>query len=575
MKANHARDELTGALAGCTSFFTMAALFSCAINLLYLASPLYMLQVYDRVLSSGSEYTLVMLTVALGAALATMAGLDAVRARVLVRAGIKFDRRLSGRVLTGLVERGVHPGGARHGQSLRDLDHLRQFLTGPGVHAAFDAPWMPIYIAVLFLVHPLLGWVALGGAALLLLLAMFNEFATRGPLKVATEAAVRSYGFTDATLRNAEVIQAMGMLPALGGRWLHDRQEMLGYQASASERNADFSGLIKFSRLFLQSLVLGIGAWLVIERAITPGSMFAGTLLLGRGLAPVEQAVAVWKQFITAREARRRIRELLMAQPPRPVAMALPAPEGRISVERLVYGPPGADKPILKGISFELGAGEALGLIGPSAAGKSTLARLLVGVWKASHGAVRLDGADVFTWERGHFGAHVGYVPQDVELFAGTVRDNISRFAAGDPELIVAAARRAGVHDMILRLPKGYDTEIGESGAVLSGGQRQRLALARALYGSPRLLVLDEPNANLDAEGEQALVKALTAARAEGTTIVVIAHRPAVIGMVDKILVLRDGLIDMYGPREDVVAKLGGTGHTSVVRPVAFAGGKE
>ncbi|MEJ0067927.1 MAG: type I secretion system permease/ATPase [Pseudomonadota bacterium] len=483
--------------------------------------------------------------------------------------------------MTALIDRGVHGGGARHAQLLRDLDSFRQFLTGPAVHAIFDLPWMPIYVAILCLLHPLLGLVALAGAVVLLLLAGLNELLTGRPLRRANEAALRSYGFTDAALRNAEVIQAMGMQPGLLARWERDRREMLGYQAAASDRNASLTALIKLCRLFLQSLILGVGAWLAIDHAVTPGVIFAGSLLMGRSLAPVEQVVGAWKQFVAARQAYRRVRKLLIDEPGRGFGMQLPRPQGRLSVERLVFAPPGSDKPLIKGISFELPAGQGLGLIGPSAAGKSTLARLLVGAWKPNLGHARLDGADVYDWNRADFGRHVGYLPQDIELFAGTVRDNIARFQDASPADIVEAAQKAGIHEMVLRLPNGYETEIGDGGAALSGGQRQRIALARALFGNPRLLVLDEPNANLDAEGELALAQTLADLKAAGTTLVVIAHRPAILGSVDKILVLRDGAVEAFGPRAEIVARLAGAaqgqslGH-GVVRPVAFAGaGKE
>jgi PrtD family type I secretion system ABC transporter len=572
MKTRSDRDPLKQALAACLPHFGAAALFSCGINLLYLSSPLYMLQVYDRVMSSGSHYTLIMLTVALALALVTMAALDMIRARVLVRCGVAFDARLSVRLMTALIDRGVYGGGTRHAQLLRDLDSLRQFLTGSAVHAVFDLPWMPIYVAILCLLHPVLGLVALAGSVVLLALAAINEMVTGRPLRRANEAALRSYGFTDAALRNAEVIQAMGMQPGLLGRWDGDRREMLGCQAAASDRNAGVTALIKLCRLFLQSLILGIGAWLAIDRAITPGVIFAGSLLMGRSLAPIEQVVGAWKQFVAARQAYRRVRNLMIAEPGRGFGMQLPRPQGRLSVERLVFAPPGADKPLLKGISFDLPAGQGLGLIGPSAAGKSTLARLLVGAWKPNMGHVRLDGADVYDWNRIDFGRHVGYLPQDIELFAGTVRDNIARFQDAAPADIVAAAQKAGIHEMVLRLPDGYETEIGDGGTALSGGQRQRIALARALFGAPRLLVLDEPNANLDADGELALAQTLAELKADGTTIVVIAHRPAVLGSVDKILVLRDGAVEAFGPRAEIVARLGALPQSHAPRPVALAG---
>jgi ATP-binding cassette subfamily C protein/ATP-binding cassette subfamily C protein EexD len=554
------RDDLKAALRGSLPYFGAAALFSCGINLLYLASPIYMLQVYDRVMSSGSHYTLIMLTVALLLALATMAALDAVRARVLVRCGVAFDARLAIRLMNALIDRGVAGGGVRQAQLLRDLDQFRQFLTGPALHAIFDLPWMPIYVGVLCLLHPVLGLVALAGAVLLLGLAMLNELATGRPLRRANDAAVRAYGFTDAALRNAEVIQAMGMQGSLLAGWERDRREMIGAQAIASERNATMTALIKFLRLFLQSLILGVGAWLAIDRAVTPGVIFAGSLLMGRALSPIEQVVGAWKSFVTARQSYRRVRALLDAEPVRGFGMQLPRPQGRLSVERLVFTPPGSDKPLLKGISFDLPAGQGLGLIGPSAAGKSTLARVVMGIWRPLSGTVRLDGANIADIDREGLAEHVGYLPQDVELFSGTVADNIARL--GDPqecaEQIVEAAKAAGVHDLILRLPEGYETNIGVDGARLSGGQRQRVGLARALYGRPRLVVLDEPNSNLDAEGEEALMRAMQHLKEIGATLIVVTHRPSILANIDRMLVLREGRVEFGGTRQEVMAKLGG-----------------
>jgi len=585
MRTTSDRDELKQAVLACLPQFGAAALFSFCINLLFLGSPLYMLQVYDRVLASGSRDTLVMLTVALVLALATMAALDAIRASVLVRCGVGFDARLSARLMTALIDRGARSGGARQAELLRDLDQVRQFLAGVAVLAIFDLPWMPIYVAVLCLLHPVLGLIALAGGLGLLVLAALNELVTGPPLRRANEAALRSYGVTDAALRNAEVIQAMGMQAGLLARWQRDRSDMLSSQAVANDRNATVSALTKFTRLLLQSLILGAGAWLALDRAVSPGVIFAGSLLMGRALAPIEQLVGAWKQLVGARQAYRRVRGLLIAEPERRIGMALPRPQGRLSVERLVYAPPGAERPLLKGISFELAAGQGLGLIGPTASGKSTLARLLVGAWQPTLGHVRLDGAEISDWNRADVGRQVGYLPQDIELFAGTVRDNIARFTDAAPADIVAAARQAGIHEMILRLPNGYETEIGEGGAALSGGQRQRIALARALLGGPRLLVLDEPNAYLDADGELALTRTLDELKAAGTTLVVIAHRPAVLATVDQLLVLRDGAVEMLGPRAEIVARLASHAVAAdrppapppaIARPASFAaGGRE
>lgn len=570
MKQLRTKNEITAALKSCSRYFAFAAMFSAGINLLFLAPSIFMLQLYDRVLSSSSLATLFMLLAAVLLALSTLGVLDDVRARILIRAGIRLDTMLAPRVLSALIERGVHPGGAQHGQAMRDLDNFRQFVTGPGVHAVFDAPWMPFYIMVTFMLNPILGVVAVGGAVLLVCLAIANELGTRAGLKTANQAAVKSYSTTESTLRNAEVIQAMGMQPGLMARWSRDRATVLGYQALSSDRSAFFQAAIKFSRMVLQVVMLSAGAWLVIERVITPGAMFASSIIMGRALMPIEQIVGAWRQFAAARESYNRVRDLLAAQPPRDVnKTTLPKPTGALSIERLYYALAGHEKPILKGLTFAIKPGEAVGIVGPSAAGKSTLARLLVGVWKPSAGTVRLDGADVYTWDRADFGRYIGYLPQDIELFDGTVRDNIARFTDCETEEVITAAKRAGVHDFVLHLPHGYDTNIGEAGATLSGGMRQRVGLARALFGSPRLLILDEPNSNLDSDGEQALMVALNEMKAGGTTIIIIAHRPSILGAVDRLMVLRDGSIELFGPRSEVMAKL----TPNVVRPAAFAGG--
>lgn len=570
MKKDAARPEVTDAVRACGRYFLLAGTFSLAINLLFLTFPIFLLQVYDRVLTSRSEETLVMLVIAALIALATMGALDAVRARLLIRAGVRLDARLSSRVFKALVERSVFPaaGGAR-AQPLRDLDNFRQVVTGNGVHALFDAPWVPIYIAVIFLIHPLLGVIALGGAVLLFALALINEFATRKPLKAANTALLSNYAFTEVNLRNAEVVQALGMFQALKARWLQERQTVLGHQAVASDRAALITSISKVLRLFLQVAILGAGAALAIQQLITPGAMFAGMILLSRALMPVEQAIAAWRPLMSARESVRRVNALLADHPPREAGMPLPQPAGRLAVERVIFVPPGTDRPALKQVSFALAPSEALGIIGPSAAGKSTLARLLVGVWQPAAGSVRLDGADVSAWDRVDFGRHVGYLPQDVELLAGTIHENIARFGEARSEDVIDAAEKADVHQMILHLPEGYDTEIGEGGAVLSAGQRQRIALARALFGKPRLVVLDEPNSNLDSEGEEALVECLVALKEAGTTVVIIAHRPNILNTVDKMMLLRDGAVELFGPRPEVMARM----TRGVIRPVAVIGG--
>jgi PrtD family type I secretion system ABC transporter len=548
------QDELQDALGACRRFFVTALVFSLAINLLYLAAPLYMLQVYDRVIASASHATLAMLTLALMLALVALAGLDAVRARVLTRAGVRLDRLLAPRVITATMD-GAIKGAPPSSQPLRDFDNVRQFLTGAGIHAAFDLPWAPIYILVIFLLHPLLGLLALVSAAALVGLAVHGQWRVERPIAEANETAARNYAFTEMSLRNAEVVQAMGMMPGLLQRWGRDRSRAIARQVTATDRSATSTSIVRFLRLSLQSLMLGLGAWLVIDRMITVGAMFAATILLGRALQPVEQLVGSWRGMVSARAAYERIKALLAANPARDPALALPRPQGHLAVEALVYGIPRSPAPILRGVSFRLAPGEVLGVIGPSGAGKSTLARQIVGVLAPTTGAVRLDGADVSAWPRESLGRCLGYLPQDIELFADTVAANIGRFRGEDAE-IVEAAQVAGVHEAILRLPQGYETNIGEGGAVLSGGIRQRIALARAVYGRPSLVVLDEPSSNLDSDGDVALLSCISELKHRGATVVMISHRPNTLGVADKLLVLKDGVAEMFGPRNEVIVRL-------------------
>jgi PrtD family type I secretion system ABC transporter len=510
--------------------------------------------VFDRVLSSRSEETLVMLSAGALVALAMMAGLDVLRARLLAACGVALDRWLGPSVLQALVEQTARLGGAEHLNGLRDVATLRGFLIGAGVLALFDAPWLPLFLLLIFLFHPLLGAVALAGAALMLLLAALNERVTRAPLEQVLAAGRRAGRFIDASTANAETVSALGMRPAVTRRWHALNEAALRAQAAASGLGATYAGLTKFTRQFIQMAMLGAGAYLVIAQHLSAGVMIAATIILGRALAPVESLVAGWRSLVEVRGAWLRLEQLFAANPPAPAATRLPAPKGNLAVERVFHMFPGAARPALRGVSFALSAGESLGVIGPTAAGKSTLARLLVGIWKPASGAVRLDGADVATWPREDLGAHIGYVPQMVGLFAGTVAENIARLGEPNSGAVVRAAQRAHAHEMILRLPRGYDTELGEAGAGLSPGQRQRVALARALYGEPRLVVLDEPNANLDAEGDEALVRAMRDLKQAGVTVVVVAHRPSLLVNMDKLLVLKDGTVQMLGPRAEIAA---------------------
>src|SRR5882757_1767519 len=549
------KDELRHLLLSCKSYFVTVMIFSCAINLLYLAGPLYMLQVYDRVVSSGSIVTLVMLTLVLLLAFAALAGLDTVRGRILARASIRLDQKMASRVITAIVDASLKTGTAKS-QYLRDFDNFRQCVTGAGIHAIFDLPWAPIYIAVIFMLHPLLGAFALASAIALVLLALLNERWVRTPLAEANEAGVRSYNFTDMSLRNSEAIQAMGMLDGLLGRWSRDRNLAVDRQVTASDRAAAMSSLIRFLRLSVQSIILGLGAYLVIERLATVGAMFAASILLGRAMQPVEQIVGAWRPIVSALGAYRRVKMLLKAIPITEPRLSLPRPAGDLSVENVSYMVQGSPRPILHGVSFEIAAGELLGVVGPSGAGKSTLARHIVGVLAPSAGSVRLDGSDVAVWARTTLGQHLGYLPQDIELFADTIAANISRFQEGEDREAILAAQMAGVHEMILRLPNGYDTQVGEGGAILSGGYRQRIGLARAVFGNPSLVVLDEPSSNLDADGDAALTDCIMQLKQRGTTVVIISHRPSTIGVVDKILLLKDGVAEMFGPRAEVMSRL-------------------
>lgn len=537
------------------SFFALAA-FSGVINVMMLTPAIYMLQVYDRALVSRNVTTLTMLTLLVIGLFMLMSALEMVRTRVLIRVGNFLDMDLNRRIFSAAFERNLSRAGGNPAQALQDLAQVRQFLTGNGLFAFFDAPWTPIYLLVCYLIHPLLGLITLIGSLILVGLAYLTEKATQKPLAEANQAALSSASYANNNLRNAEVIEAMGMLPAIGKRWFQGHLRILQMQTLASDRAAIISSTGRFVRITLQSVILGAGALLAIEGKITPGMMIACSILTGRALAPVEQVIAAWKQLQGSRSAWGRLNDLLHDYPQRPPSMSLQRPMGMLAVENVVAGAPGTSNSIVRGVSFSLVPGESLGIIGPSASGKSTLARLLVGVWPTQSGKVRLDGADIFTWNKAELGPWLGYLPQDVELFEGTIAENIARFAEVDSEAVIRAARSSGVHDMILRFPQGYDTRLAADGSPLSGGQKQRIALARALYGEPNLVVLDEPNANLDDVGEKALVDALAELKARGATVILISHRPNVLCAVDKVLMLRDGAVHMLGSRDEVFAAL-------------------
>jgi PrtD family type I secretion system ABC transporter len=549
-------------------YFAYAGAFSFAINVLLLVPALYMLQVFDRVLASRSQETLAMLSVGAVLALAMMAVLDVLRAQLLGACGVALDRWLGPDVLRTLLAHVARARGAEHLNGLRDVATLRGFLVGPAVIALFDTPWLPLFLALIWLFHPLLGAFALGGALLMLAIAAANERFTREPLERVQAEGRRSGRFIDAATRAAETVDALGMREAVVRRWSALNEAALREQREASRLGGLFSGLTKFTRQAIQMAMLGAGAWLVISQNLSSGVMIACTIILGRALAPVEMLVGSWRSLVEVRAAWQRLGKLFEASPADAApATELPAPLGAIAAEQVTHLFPRAERPVLRGVTFSLPRGESLGVIGPTAAGKSTLARLLVGVWKPTSGAVRLDGVDVAAWDRAQLGPCIGYVPQTVELFGGTVADNIARLGEPDSAAVVRAAQRAHAHDMILRLPKGYDTDTGQAGEGLSPGQRQRIALARALYGEPRLVVLDEPNANLDADGDEGLLKALQGLRQAGVTVVIIAHRPSLLAGVDKLLVLKDGVVELYGPRAEIMARV--TRGAGAVRGVA------
>ena len=549
-------NEILAALASCRRGFVSIGAFSAVINLLMLAPALYMLQVYDRVLASGNHMTLAMLTLMVLGLYAFMGLLEWVRSLVVIRLGAQVDQQLGGRVYDATFDASLRVARGSSAQPLNDLTSLRQFATGNALFALFDAPWFPLYLAVLFLFHPWLGWLALGGAALLLVLTWANQWLTRAPLAEAGQLAIHSTQAASAQLRNAEASEAMGMLARLRQRWQAEHGRFLQLQNRASEHGSVFAAASKGVRLALQSLMLGLGALLAVDGQITPGMMIAGSILTGRVLGPLDQLIGAWKQWSGAQQAYQRVRDLLQAQPPRVSGMSLPAPRGELRVEQLSACAPGARTPVLAGVSFALEPGQRLVVLGPSGCGKSSLARLLVAAQVPLAGKVRLDGADLQQWDKQALGPHLGYLPQDVQLFAGSIAENIARFAEVEADKVIAAAQMAGVHELILRLPQGYDTRLGEGGAGLSGGQKQRIGLARAVYGLPALIVLDEPDANLDEAGEQSLLAALDRLREQGRTLVLVSHRPTLLKGADQLLVLRAGQMQAFGPAARVLQDL-------------------
>jgi ATP-binding cassette subfamily C protein PrsD len=550
--------ELSAALAACRSAFIGTALISGMSNILMLTGAMFMLEVYDRVLPSRSMATLVGLVVLVAGLYAALGILDAIRARVLARIGGALDEKLSGRVYDTLVRLPLRVGNHGEGnQPLRDLDAIRSFFSSLGPIALFDLPWLPIYLAVCFAFHPLIGFTALGGAIVLIVLTLLTEVLMRAPSMAATEAAIARNRLAEASRRNAEALTAMGMVGRMGQRWGDANRQFLQSQRRTNDVGGSLGAISKVLRLMLQSGVLAVGAYLVIHQEASAGIIIAGSIISARALAPVDLAIAHWKGFVAARQSWHRLNMLLVALPAQTAPMTLQAPAHRLTVESVSASPPGVQKIIAQDIGFKLEAGQGLGIIGPSGSGKSSLVRLLVGVWQPMRGKVRLDGAALDQWSPDALGRHIGYLPQDVELLAGTVAQNIARFEPEpDSEAVIAAAKAVGVHDLIVGLPAGYDTPVGEHGSALSFGQAQRVALARAVYRDPFLVVLDEPNSHLDSEGDEALTRAILGVRERRGIVIVVAHRPSAINGVDQLLVMNQGRAQAFGPKDEVLSKV-------------------
>jgi ATP-binding cassette, subfamily C, bacterial exporter for protease/lipase len=555
-KPGSPQSEILLALKQFKGAFRAIGAFTAIINICTLASTIYMLQIYDRVLPSRNEMTLWMLTAMVLGFYALSSVLEWVRSQTIIRIGGQMDMQLNTRIYTAAFEQNLRRSGVNAGQALNDLTTVRQFVTGNGLFAFFDAPWFPIYLGIIFLFNIWLGIFATSCVVILVILAWINERVSKKSLGEANQLAVVSSNLASNNLRNAEVIEAMGMLPNLRQRWFTLHNKFLQLQAEASDKASAIGSVTKFFRHAFQSLILGFSAWLVLDNQISSGMMIAGGVLLGKALGPIEQIIGVWKQFSGVRTSYNRLNDLLSANVPRQPGLQLPKPEGYLTLEGVSAAPPGVQVAVLKGVSFGVVPGDVLGVIGPSASGKSTLARLMVGVWPAAVGKVRLDGADIFQWNKDELGPNMGYLPQDIELFSGSVSENIARFGQVDPEKVVEAAKLAGVHELILRLPKGYDTPLGVDGAGLSGGQKQRIGLARALYGNPNLIVLDEPNSNLDDAGEKALVIAIQKLRQAGKTVILITHRTSVISVTNKLLLLTDGAVKAFGPTQQVLTAI-------------------
>jgi PrtD family type I secretion system ABC transporter len=550
------QNSLKAAYGKFRATFIATLVFSFFLNMLMFVGPLYMLQVYDRVLSSRNEMTLLMITAIAIALLISYGLLEFTRSRLLVRAGLQFDELLASPVFHRVVKERTAKPDSNVQIVLRDMDRVREFMTGQGILAFFDAPWVPLFLALCFAFHPWLGFVATGGAVVIFILALCNEFLTRKHLQDANQAGQGADHFVNATMQNAEVIRALGMEKQLTKRWQNQHQEMLAHQARASDRSGSIMAGSKFVRMSLQVGILGVGAYLAIHQQISPGIMIAASIVMGRALAPVEQAVGRWSQFVGARSSHARLKQLFEGILEQENRTELPKPTGKLTVEQLFAVVPGTRDTLLKGISFSVEPGEILAVIGPSGSGKSSLVRHIVGAMTPAGGAVRLDGTEVHHWDPEQMGRYTGYLPQDVKLFGGTVAENISRFEDQPEDAdVVAAATLAGAHDMIQRLSNGYETQVGDGGMFLSGGQRQRVGLARAVYRYPSLVVLDEPNSNLDSLGEKALISCIKELKSMGKTVVLVTHKPNLLALSDKTLMLMNGTAEKFGPTEDFFQK--------------------
>lgn len=558
MNPTNTDSELRSSLYSLKTLFKRAVFYSFFTNMLVMAPTLYMLEVYDRVVNSRSNMTLAMLTVLIIGAYVVMEILEWVRNGIMQQAALKFDATIHERIFNTVFEANLRKIPGATSQVLNDLRTVREFLSSPAVMSIMDVPLALLFIVVLFLINPIMGWMSIVGALLSVGLAYFTERDTQPPLTAANRAAIAAQNYANGSLRNAQVIEAMGMQANIHGRWMKRQTEFLYMQAIASDKGGAFASVSKFVQLSQSSLLLGAGCWLTIlgQFSGSGGLMIVASTLGGRVLAPIAQLIGMWKHVINARDAYARLDKLMAAVPLKLPGMALPPPKGLLSVEGVVAGAPGSTAAIIRGVSFVVPAGQVVAIVGPSASGKTTLARLLVGVWPTANGKVRLDGVDIFPWNKAELGPHIGYLPQDVELFDGTLAENIARFSHVDMAQVEAAARAVGLHETILTLPQGYETAIGDDGCFLSGGQRQRVGLARAIYGNPRFLVLDEPNSSLDEAGEKALVQTLLSLKTLGTTIIVITHRTNVLAAVDLMLVLQDGQVKAYGPRDEVLAAL-------------------